>query len=162
VRLPRAVPGTLTRRSLRVRALGYVHDVGDRANHIDCPLLAARLRRSTYYGILKTLPPVPLAAILAKQSQEPSVPERDASPGVGPAVNSLPEAAAGPPTPVVASEAAEPTKPPNAAPAVPIVMSEPAADAPTPEPVTAPVVAQLSGPSPSAPRTRETSLTSLQ
>jgi hypothetical protein len=99
-----------------------------------------------YYGILKTLPPVPLAAILAKQSPEPSVPERDASPGVGPAVSSLPEAAAAPPTPVVVSEATEPTKPPNAAPAAPIVMSAPAADAPRPEPVTAPLVAQLSGP----------------
>jgi len=120
--------------------------------------LANRARRDArldealhYYGILKTLPPVPLAAILAKQSPEPSVPERDASPGVGSAVSSRPEAAAAPPTPVVVSEAAEPTKPPSGAPAVPIVMSAPAADEPTPEPVTAPVVAQLSGQHPSAP-----------
>ena len=103
-----------------------------------------------YYEVLKTLPPVPLAAILAKQSPESSAPELDASAGAGPAVSSLPEAAAAPPTPVVASEAAEPTKPPNPAPAAPIVMSAPAADAPRPEPVTAPVVAQLSGPARSA------------
>jgi hypothetical protein len=34
-----------------------------------------------YYGILKTLPPVPLAAILGKQSLEPSEMERDALAG---------------------------------------------------------------------------------
>jgi hypothetical protein len=103
-----------------------------------------------YYGILKTLPPVPLAAILAKQSPEPSVTEGGSSAGAEASVGTLPEAAAALPTPFSSSEAAEPTKPPKAASAAPIVTSAPAASAPSPDQATAPIVAQASGRVPSA------------
>jgi hypothetical protein len=103
-----------------------------------------------YYGILKTLPPVPLAAILGKQSPEPSAAERDASPGAGPPVTSLPEAAAALQRPVISSEAAEPTKPPEVTPAAPIVMSAPAASVPSPSQAIAPIAAP--SPEPTNPR----------
>jgi hypothetical protein len=111
-----------------------------------------------YYGVLKTLPPVPLAAILGKQSPDPSAAERDAS---GSPVGSLPEAVAAPPTPVIASEAAEPTKPPEAARPAPVVISAP--DAGAPSQATAPIVAQPSDRAyqPNL-RTRETLLTQFQ
>jgi hypothetical protein len=119
--------------------------------------LANRARKDTrlddalhYYGILKTLPPVPLAAILGKQSSEPSATVRDASPSAGPPVSSLPEAAAALPPPVISSEAAEATKSPEAAQAAPIVVSAPAAGAASPHQATSPRVAQPSDPAPSA------------
>jgi hypothetical protein len=101
-----------------------------------------------YYGILKTLPPVPLAAILGKQSSEPSANERNTSASAEPPVSSLPGPAAALPTPVISSEAAEPTKPPKAAPAASIPMSAPAAGAPSPSQAT--IVAQPSDRAPSA------------
>ncbi len=97
-----------------------------------------------YYGILKALPPVPLAAILGKQSSEPSDTERNPPASARPPVSSYPEVAAALPTPVISSEAAEPTTPPHAAPAAPMVMSAPAAGAPSPSQAHAPIVAQPS------------------
>jgi hypothetical protein len=78
-----------------------------------------------YYAILKMLPPVPLAAILSNQSPEPSATERDAPAGAGTPVSTLPETAALP-SPVISSETAELTKPPEAAPATSVVTSVPA------------------------------------
>jgi hypothetical protein len=101
-----------------------------------------------YFGILKTLPPVPLAAIFPKQSPESSATGPVTSAGA--AVRTLPEAAAAPPTPVISGEAAEPTKSTEAAPVAPIVMSPSAAGARSPDVATATVVAQPSGQGPSS------------
>jgi hypothetical protein len=48
--MPWPMAGTLTRRSLGVRTHGYAHDVNGHANHIDWPLLAARLLGSARSG----------------------------------------------------------------------------------------------------------------
>jgi hypothetical protein len=98
-----------------------------------------------YYGILKTLPPVPLAAILGRESPEPSATERDASAGAGTPASTLAEPAALP-TPDISDEAAEPEKPSEAAaPAASVVTSEPAGAQSSDQAVT-PAVAQPSGP----------------
>jgi hypothetical protein len=57
-----------------------------------------------YYGILKTLPPLPLAAIL-EQSVEPSVMERDA-PTAAPLTETAPMASSAAPTPAVGAGSA--------------------------------------------------------
>jgi hypothetical protein len=90
---------------------------------------------------------LPLAAILAKDTPEPSATERDASTGAG-APATLREAAALP-TPVILGGAAEPAKPPEAAPAASDVTSE-HAGARSSSQATAPAVGQPSGRAPSA------------